>query len=62
MPLTLPAHIIEFPHAANFYKIWLRGSAIVRIEKYVGDSEIRREVRYEELSEEVKRKILTFLQ
>lgn len=50
--------ILTIPDPPDFYEIYLSGSLIKRIVKYVGDSQFAKECDFDALPQEIQRKII----
>jgi hypothetical protein len=53
MTILVPVH-----HAADYYEVTVRGFTILRVNKYFGESQLSREVDFEELPYDVQVAIL----
>jgi len=50
--------LLNIPYGPDFYEVTVRDHLIVRIRKYIGDSQTPREVELDDLSEDVQYTIL----
>lgn len=57
--MTTTLHIT---HSDDFFEVSVRGNLIVRITKYCGGTNLRKDLQFEELSEAVREKIVSKLQ
>lgn len=51
-------HLITFFLNSDYYEVALNGTTIIRITRYIGDSQTRQELDFDDLSEEAKDKLL----
>jgi hypothetical protein len=50
--------IVHVSHLYDLYEVSLRDNVIIRVDKYIGDTQLPREVNFNDLSEVVQNAIL----